>query len=129
LNGGTGNDTLVGGTGQDSMTGGSGNDVFDFNAVSESAPGSSRDIISLFASGDKIDLSTIDANTGVSGNQAFSFSSGTTFSGAFANIGDLYYDTTNKILYGNNDADVQADFSIKVTLSGLSNLSTANFVL
>lgn len=129
LNGGAGNDTLVGGTGQDSMTGGSGNDVFDFNAVNESAAGTSRDVINLFAAGDKMDLASIDANTGVSGNQAFSFSSGTTFSGIFASVGDLYYDETNHILYGNNDADAQSDFSIKVTLSGISGLSSTNFVL
>ena len=73
------------------MTGGPGNDVFVFNSISDSAPGQSgyinngsfswlsghgrRDVITDFTRGqDKIDLSAIDANNRVGGNQAFTFS-------------------------------------------------------
>lgn len=77
LNGESGDDLLVGGASQDFLFGGTGNDRFDYNLASESAPGASnRDIILDFTGngagvGDRIDLSTIDANSLVAGNQAF----------------------------------------------------------
>ncbi|CAK0742497.1 serralysin [Gammaproteobacteria bacterium] len=116
LRGGDGNDTLSGGSGKDTLTGGSGNDLFLFTAISDSVATVNRDTISDFSTGDRIDLSVIDANTGVAGNQAFGTPTvGGLFSGAFSNTGDLYFDTTTHILYGNNDADVQADFSLLLT--------------
>lgn len=73
LIGGEGNDTLVGGAGWDGLSGGSGNDVFKYNAVSESKL-YDADIIYDFEVGkDKIDLSAIDANTFLKGNQAFDY--------------------------------------------------------
>lgn len=85
LSGGDGIDVLRGGAGADSLYGGLDADVFDFDTAAESAAGA-RDVIrslngtiSAFegagiAGGDVIDLSGIDANTGVAGNQAFVFS-------------------------------------------------------
>jgi Ca2+-binding RTX toxin-like protein len=75
LNGGDGNDRLVGGDGVDFLTGGTGNDTFvgEINATkvaSKTGP-ISLDVILDFAKGDILDLSGIDANTGVAGNQAF----------------------------------------------------------
>lgn len=77
LNGGTGNDTLNGGAGRDILIGGGGFDTFDYNAASDSLPGvANRDVITDFSGngallGDRIDLSTIDANAFLLGNQAF----------------------------------------------------------
>ncbi len=76
INGGTGNDLMTGGAGKDFLTGGSGFDTFDYNAPSDSPVGAGRDVITDFvgngnAAGDRIDLSTIDANTFLPGNQAF----------------------------------------------------------
>lgn len=80
LNGGSGNDTLTGGAGRDVLTGGGGAlafDTFDYNATSDSLPGAIlRDVITDFQgngalAGDRIDLSTIDANILLAGNQAF----------------------------------------------------------
>ena len=131
LNGDAGNDLLMGGLGKDVLTGGLGADLFDFNAVAETGTTtSSRDIIVDFShgQGDKIDLSDIDANTGSRGNNAFSaLQVGNHFSGAFANPGALYFDQSSHILYGNNDNDHSADFSIE--LPGVNNLVTADFVL
>jgi Ca2+-binding RTX toxin-like protein len=78
INGGAGNDRIIGGAGLDTMTGGLGADTFVF-ADNDFAFGSilgtpvaNPDIIADFANLlDKIDLSAIDANTGVAGNQAF----------------------------------------------------------
>jgi Ca2+-binding RTX toxin-like protein len=84
MSGSTGNDTLRGGTGVDSLEGGTGNDVFDFDDISESGVGVGlRDIIADFVQGqDRIDLNTIDANSGSSGNQDFSFIGTADFSAA-----------------------------------------------
>lgn len=88
LNGGSGHDRMFGeaGTdelfgrgGLDELSGGSGNDTYVYDAVEESGPGSSsRDVIVDYngvggAAGDRIALSAIDANAGVSGNQTFVF--------------------------------------------------------
>ena len=76
LNGGAGNDRLIGGDGVDYFTGGAGSDIFvaEINATksaSKSGP-VSIDVILDFERGvDKIDLSGIDANTKVAGDQAF----------------------------------------------------------
>ena len=70
--GGAGNDKITGGGGSDILVGGEGADTFIFKAAADSAP-SLSDLISDFLAGtDKIDLSVIDSNTAVSGNQAFS---------------------------------------------------------
>ncbi|MDZ3838128.1 MAG: calcium-binding protein [Rhodospirillales bacterium] len=86
--GGTGNDTLYGdlgadtvrgGAGLDLCDGGAGNDRYDYKDVTDSSPGeANRDVILAFdgvgkAAGDRIDLATIDAKPGISGNQAFTF--------------------------------------------------------
>jgi len=68
-----GNDTLSGGAGADTMTGGTGADRFVFTATADSLP-TTPDIITDFLHGtDIIDLSAIDANTLMSGDQAFGF--------------------------------------------------------
>ena len=139
LNGGTGNDTLNGGTGNDTLTGpantlnGFGNDLltgglgrdvmtgggdfdrFDFNSVSESLPGLlSRDVITDFVgngifAGDVIDVSTIDANNLLLGNQAFTFVGGAAFTAA----GQLRY--SGGVLQGSTDADLSSEFEVALT--------------
>ena len=92
LSGGAGDDVLIGSTGRDVMTGGSGEDVFRFYSTSDSPFGVSTTydritdfqgagINFTFATEDKIDLSSIDANVNLAGNQAFVFT-GTTSGGA-----------------------------------------------
>lgn len=81
LNGGAGDDVLIGGAGRDNLTGGTGADIFRFTALTDSLPDAMRwDIIQDFspAEGDHIDLSALDANSRVAGNQAF-FLGGTHF--------------------------------------------------
>lgn len=75
INGGDGADVMIGGDGVDFFTGGAGNDIFmgEINAtkVSSKAGSISLDVILDFAAGDVLDLSGIDANTGLAGDQAF----------------------------------------------------------
>ena len=92
INGGFGNDTLVASAGVDTLTGGGGGffsrtggfpplfvyteyvDRFVFNSVADS-PKAAPDVITDFkpSIGEKIDLSTIDANSSLLGNQAFTW--------------------------------------------------------
>jgi len=75
LSGGDGVDTLRGGDGVDFFSGGAGNDIFigeiNTTTVSSKNGNISLDVILDFAKGDIIDLSGIDANALVEGNQAF----------------------------------------------------------
>lgn len=131
LIGGGGADSLTGGLGADILTGGKGADRFIFLKVNDSGlNSSSRDTIADFKSSenDKINFSAIDANTGNAGNNGFaSLKQGAVFTGSFADTASLYFDQTAKILYGNNDADVQADFSIQLT--GVAGVSLGDFIL
>lgn len=71
LDGGTGADTLVGGGGADDLTGGAGKDTFVFLSLGDSDTETGPDIIHDLAKKDAIDLSAIDADTTVDGDQAF----------------------------------------------------------
>ena len=131
LYGGEGNDLLVGQAGRDFMWGGSGSDTFDFNSKSESTV-SARDVIMDFERGsDIIDLSTIDANSKKSGNQAFTWIGTKKFSGA----GQLHYVVDNRpgtdldkvYVEGDINGDRKADFRIEV--DGLLALSKYDFFL
>jgi Ca2+-binding RTX toxin-like protein len=84
LTGGGGIDVLRGGLGRDSLRGSSGNDRFEYLAVTESTIAvGGRDLIQDFVHGhDKIVLASIDAKSGLPGNQAFGFIGGAGFSAA-----------------------------------------------
>lgn len=78
LNGQDGNDILHGDFGSDTLIGGGGSDRFAYDAVSDSTAAAPDQIIDFTPSrtgtGDVIDLSAIDANTTVAGDQAFAYS-------------------------------------------------------
>ncbi|WP_375472181.1 M10 family metallopeptidase C-terminal domain-containing protein [uncultured Nostoc sp.] len=125
LIGGAGNDTLTGGTGKDVLTGGSGNDIFEYNSTSDSLL-SSRDLIVDFRGngtlpGDRIDLFTIDANSTIGGNQAFTFIG----SGQFSAPGQIRY--SGGILQGNTDGNLSANFEIR--LIGAPPLGSSDLIL
>jgi Ca2+-binding RTX toxin-like protein len=71
---GAGDDVIVGGAGRDSLTGGDGADMFIYRSLFQ-FNGLGDEIVTDFtrSQGDKIDLSVIDANSAVAGNQAFTF--------------------------------------------------------
>ena len=116
LTGGAGNDRFTGGLGQDVMTGGLGGDRFIFTDIADSAVGAARDKIMDFSSvqGDLVDLSAMDANSGVYGDQAFSFIGNAAFSGV---AGQLRYTLSNGnlILAGDTNGDGAAEFQIGLT--------------
>ncbi|MCA3347468.1 MAG: S8 family serine peptidase, partial [Roseomonas sp.] len=124
LDGGAGNDLLFGGAGRDVLTGGLGEDLFRFAAHSDSAPGTNRDLITAFsqAEGDRIDLAAIDANTRLSGDQAFAFIGGAAF-GRIA--GQLRF--AGGVLQADVNGDAQAD--LEITIQGVSTLLAVDFIL
>jgi hypothetical protein len=127
LNGAVGNDTLQGGPGKDTLTGGAGNDHFVFKSVSEAGKTTSRDVITDFTHGiDKIDVSGIDANTALAGNQAFKFISTLAFD---HHAGELHVTTagSHRIVEGDVNGDGKADFQIDIL--GLKTITAADFVL
>ena len=129
LLGGTGNDRLAGGSGSDILTGGSGADQFIFASLSDSgATAASRDVITDFTQshGDRIDLSLLDANQSLSGNQAFKFVGTDAFSGS---AGELRYEHSGSVTLAlvDVDGDRTADFSIE--LSTHVSLLAQDFIL
>jgi Ca2+-binding RTX toxin-like protein len=78
LSGGIADDILTGGLGADTLKGGAGNDTFVYTSIADSTVAASgKDLIADFSTGDKIDLSAIDADgNAANGNTAFSFGTG-----------------------------------------------------
>ena len=129
LLGASGFDCLIGGFDRDVMTGGGNRDVFDFNFVGETGKTlATRDVIRDFShvQSDDIDLSTIDAMTGVFGNQKFAFIGQNAFSGA---KGELHYKFAGAatLVEGDVNGDKQADFQIE--LAGHKVLVGGDFIL
>jgi len=122
LGGGDGADTLVGGLGIDTLTGGAGNDVFKYNSVAEFGSRYYGDTITDLSVGDKIDLSAIDANSLLAGDQAFSFIGNNGFS-VFGGELNYWYG----VLSGDVNGDQFADFAI--TLSGNFVPGASDFIL
>ena len=126
ITGNAGNNIINGGDGNDILSGGLGRDVFDFNAVMESLVGASRDIITDFSHAqlDKIDLSTINANSNLLNDQAFL--SAVLTSGAFTSAGQLRL--VSNILSGNTDNDFNTS-EFEIQLTGIDSLTSADFIL
>ncbi len=113
LNGGTGTDTLIGGLGVDILTGGAGYDIFRFTSLNEigfSSNARHYDTITDFATGDKIDLAGVDANTTLANNQTFTFVGANAFTGTAGELRCQY-----GVLEGDVNGNSIADFSITLT--------------
>ncbi|KAA0577836.1 calcium-binding protein [Azospirillum sp. B21] len=145
LLGGAGNDTLVGGYGADLMDGGAGADVFSIRNLNESTL-ATPDVIIAFngavvaeealqglasyatigAEGDRIDVSEIDAITGATANDAFTFVGTAGFTAA----GQLRYQASGTVtlIEGEVNGDGAADFRIQVNIANYS-FSAFDFVL
>ena len=124
LFGGAGHDSLVGGAAIDEMTGGGGMDVFLFSRTTESDPFSGYDRIRDFQGAgfnsngtieDRINLSAIDSNVTIAGNQSFVFN-GSSPGGAgriwMENVGNETW------LRVNTDNDVSAEMTVRILDGG-----------
>ncbi|HEX2725885.1 MAG TPA: calcium-binding protein [Beijerinckiaceae bacterium] len=118
LSGGFGNDILIGGLGGDSLAGGPGADIYRYRSVAESATPFPDSIDLVSFQGDKIDLSAIDANVLVSGNQAFRFIGETAFTRPgqvnFATEIDFMTFTSRTTISANVDADAAPEFILTI---------------
>jgi arylsulfatase A-like enzyme len=130
----TGNDILRGLDGRDTLIGGTGDDAFQYLARIDSPAGSERDFISGFdgvgaAGGDWIDLSAIDANLGVTGNQEFTFIGTAPFSGP-GQIRTMN-EGRDTVIQINCNADLAPEMEIQVNDGGATaaQWTAADFVL
>ena len=119
IEGDGGADLIEGGTGADILSGGTGADTFRFASAAQAY----GDRILDFVHGqDRIDLSTIDADLGHAGNQAFRFIGGQSFTG---HAGDL--SAAGLWLQGDLDGDRVADFVLR--LNGGHAITTSDLIL
>jgi Ca2+-binding RTX toxin-like protein len=128
LIGSANDDVLTGGGGTDKMTGNAGSDTFKFNATSDSSADISfSDVINDFLHRtDTIDLSAIDANTGLDGDQPFVFEGNN--ASTVANSVTWSQDLSNTFLHIDNNGDAIADMQIVLQHPGLG-LTEADFIL
>ncbi|PZQ50762.1 MAG: hypothetical protein DI556_06495 [Rhodovulum sulfidophilum] len=123
LLGGKGDDVLIGQWGNDILTGGAGKDRF----VYKDPAGMGWDTITDFEKGDRIDLTGIDANSRVAGDQAFKFI-GSAWLAKSADLG-FYQDAARGCTWvqGDLNGDKLYDFSIRV--EGLLTFDASDFLL
>jgi Ca2+-binding RTX toxin-like protein len=122
-----GNDLLVGGVGSDLLVGGLGADRFYYETINDSGvtPATCDYITDLTqAQGDKIDVSLIDANTLIAGNQAFVLDAG----GAFS-AGEIRQTILNGELYLTFNVDGDAAAEMMIRLAGRTAVTAADFTL
>lgn len=130
IKGGAGNDVIIGNSGVDVLTGGTGSDVFSFLALSDSSASSlsTRDKIVDFEHGvDRIDLAALDANAGLSGDQAFSFIGEGVFTRSAGQLRVDYRDPLLTKVFADVNGDGAADFAIH--LPGHVTLTSGDFLL
>ncbi|MBW8727258.1 MAG: M10 family metallopeptidase C-terminal domain-containing protein [Inquilinus limosus] len=111
--------------GRDTLTGGGGADRFVISAAGHSGPGAA-DRITDFSQGDRIDLSAIDADPALAGDQAFVFLGGGAFTGT---AGQLRAEVSggDTVVSGDLDGDRTAD--VQIVLIGAVALQAGDFVL
>ena len=126
LFGEAGNDWIVGGIGRDYMIGGSGRDRFDFDSTRDSVR-LNRDLIKDFTHGeDRIDVSTIDANTSSAGNDRFRFIG----DGAFTKTaGELRFIEFNRYLRVEVDVNGDGRADMHIDIFGEDTLHANDFIL
>lgn len=127
IDGGDGDDTINGGMGADVLIGGLGADSFVFDFVSDSAAHDAlRDEILGFEQGlDKLDLSNIDADRTLAGDQAFTYLGNAPFDGnSQLRIEEVAGDS---IVQVDRDGDGVSDMEILIT--DIVGLTSDDFIL
>jgi Ca2+-binding RTX toxin-like protein len=129
IQGGDNTDAIYGLRGADRLSGGDGADTFHFLSLADSGTkASNRDRITDYDrfSGDKMDLSAIDANAGAAGEGSFTVIGFDHFSHHRGELREIITNG-NTIISGDVNGDGKADFSIG--LKGYHLLSDVDFAL
>jgi len=129
ITGSQGADRICGGQGGDNLRGGGGNDVFVYRSLLDSLASGDRDGIQDFTTGDKIDLSAIDAIVGAgTSNDAFTFIGSSAFSHT---AGELQATLSGGIwtVSGDVDGDGAADIQFFVVRGDPNPIVATDFVL
>jgi Ca2+-binding RTX toxin-like protein len=118
---------ITGGLGADQLTGGTGADRFIYTTVSESTA-AARDLILDFnrGEGDKISLTSIDANANAGGNQNFTFIGSNAFSGV---AGQLRYEIVDGRTLISADVNGDRVADLQIELNSALPLVSADFLL
>ena len=114
LYGEDGSDVLFGGLGRDTLFGGQGADVFKFSSVNDSN-GGTRDLIGSFEFDvDRVDLTVIDANATLAGNQAFRWTDATAGLPGKGFLMAVAGSDGRTWILGNTDDDTTSEVQIEV---------------
>jgi Ca2+-binding RTX toxin-like protein len=137
INGGADNDTITGGIGRDLVSGGAGVDTFVFATRQDfgggySLVGSTTDAILDMQIGELINLAGVDANSTLSGNQAFTLAMAG-FTGVAGQLrienGAFLDGRTGQTVYGDTNGDRLSDFSFQVFgEQATAGLQASNFI-
>ena len=107
--------------------------MFDFDYISDFFFNGSNtnwadiaNTITDFEAGDLINLGTIDANTAIAGNQAFSFIGTADFSNT---SGELRFETDGTDGYVEGDVDGDGGVDVHILLLGVTSMTAGDFVL
>ena len=125
------NNAITGGADADVLIGGAGIDRFVFSASTDTGTTAAlRDVINDFVAGsERIDVSAIDANTGVAGDQAFTWRGTAAINGAGQMSMAFDSATNTTIISGNINADLAADFTIGLVGNYTASLLATDFIL
>ncbi|MDB5694908.1 MAG: tandem-95 repeat protein [Sphingomonas bacterium] len=131
LGGGAGNDLIFGGIGRDGLGGGAGADTFRYQSAAESTVASGgRDSLNDFDLDDLIDLSRIDADALMAGDQPFTFVTDGIFTGnGTGQVRATQIATREWQVEVDVDGNGVADMAIDVFTTTDQPLTQADFVL
>jgi Ca2+-binding RTX toxin-like protein len=138
ITGGAGNDLIFGNAGADILNGLGGADMFRYQNVNDSTTGSVDQVIGFTHLSDAFDLTRIDANTLLEGDQAFTFIGGAAFSGngspSAASAGQLRatlsdVNTNTWRVEGDINGDGIADLIIDVVVQNGQPLTSGDFIM
>lgn len=128
LNGGAGSDYLFGGG---DMTGGSGKDYFIFDNVTDDNTSATQAVGSTIRDlqrslGERIELTQIDANSRIDGNQIFTWRGEGLFTGAG---GEARFAVVGGSSYVQLDVNGDRQSDLLIVVEGITNLTSRDFLL
>ena len=122
------NDTLYGGPGADMLKGNGGTDMFRYDSHTDTIA-ASRDHILDLTTGDRIDLSRIDAKTGGTTNDAFSFIGSGPFTGVQGQLRAAKVSGNDWVIQADRNGDGTADIELLVTTGDAHSIAAGDFIL